>query len=175
MDERRRRFEALALPHLDAARNLACWLARSTTDADDVVQEAMVRAFRSFDSFRGTDARPWLLAIVRNCHFTAHQRRRDRGHASLDGADLDPASPDPTPEDSVVRSDERRKLDDVLSSLPKDYREILILREMDDMSYRDIATATGMAIGTVMSRLARARAALRERWLNDIEGTRHDL
>ena len=179
MDERRRRFEAHALPHLDAAYNLARWLTRSPSDADDIVQEAMIRAFRSFESFRGGDVKPWLLAIVRNCHLTAAKRqqlrRQIRIEGNAEGQPLQMISPEPNPEDIAIREGERRKVDAVLHSLPEDYREVLILREMEDMAYRDIALVTGVPIGTVMSRLSRARAALRERWIAGAEGATHGL
>ncbi|MGD0192596.1 MAG: sigma-70 family RNA polymerase sigma factor [Rhizomicrobium sp.] len=179
MDDRRRRFEAQAMPHLDAAYNLARWLARSRSEADDIVQDAMLRAYRAFDGFRGGDAKPWLLAIVRNCHLTALGKRRRRHHESLPepeaADDLAFASQDPDAESIVIAADQSRKLDTVIAQLPLEYREVLILREMEDMSYRDIASVTGVPIGTVMSRLARARAALRERWLTDVEGGCHGL
>ena len=161
MDDRRRRFEAQALPHLDAAYNLARWLSRSPADADDIVQDAMLRAFRAFDGFRGGDAKPWLLTIVRNCWLQRGQRaRRRRGHTEL--------------EDSRGRRGARSRRKPrsrpatsggwiaMIARLPADFREVLILREMEDMSYREIAEITGTPIGTVMSRLARARTLLRE-------------
>src|SRR5258706_1116522 len=180
MDDKRRRFEAQALPHLDAAHNLARWLARSSADADDIVQEAILRAYRGFDGFRGGDAKPWLLAIVRNCFFTAAAQTRRRMHVPLpetsaandDGALTDET---PDPEFEEIRADQRRKLDQVVATLPQEFREVLILREMEDLSYRDIAHVTGAPIGTVMSRLARARALLKERWMSDVEGVRHGM
>jgi RNA polymerase sigma-70 factor (ECF subfamily) len=175
MDDRRRRFEAQALPHLDAAINLARWLTRSNADADDVVQEAMLRAWRAFDGFRGGDIRPWLLAIVRNCWRTSAGDRKRRGHVALPEENA-AMSEDvlifsgPSPEASAMRSDEGRKLDAVIATLPEEFREVLILRELEDLSYREIATVTAVPIGTVMSRLARARAMLREKWLGEVEG-----
>jgi RNA polymerase sigma-70 factor (ECF subfamily) len=159
MDERRRRFEQLVLPHLDAAFNLARWLSRSTGEAEDTVQEAMLRAFRSFDGFRGGDARPWLLAIVRNCHYTAMQKNKPTAPLSEDHV-----APEPDPEAAALSSDRARKLKAAMAGLPGEFRETLVLREMEEMSYREIAAVTGVPIGTVMSRLARARALLRERW-----------
>ncbi len=175
MDDRRRRFEAQALPHLDAAINLARWLTRSNADADDVVQEAMLRAWRAFDGFRGGDIRPWLLAIVRNCWRTSAGDRKRRGHVALPEENSVVTRevltfPGPSPEASAVRSDEGRKLDAVIATLPEEFREVLILRELEDLSYREIATVTEVPIGTVMSRLARARAMLREKWLGEVEG-----
>ena len=159
MDDRRRRFEAQALPHLDAAYSLARWLSRSPVDADDIVQDAMLRAFRAFDGFRGGDAKAWLLTIVRNCWLSAGSASRRRGHTELDDGLAD-AGPDP--EESAIRAGHQRRLDAMIARLPDDFREVLILREIEDMSYREIAEITGAPIGTVMSRLARARALLRE-------------
>jgi RNA polymerase sigma-70 factor (ECF subfamily) len=175
MNDKRRRFEAQALPHLDTAYNLARWLARPPIDADDIVQEAILRAYRGFDGFRGGDAKPWLLAIVRNCFFTAAGQARQRMNMPLPGdgeADHPAALIDeaPDPELVIIRADQGRKLDRIIAVLPQEFREVLILREMEDMSYRDIAQATGAPIGTVMSRLARGRALLREAWLRDVEG-----
>jgi len=180
MDDKRRRFEAQALPHLDAAYNLARWLARSSADADDIVQEAILRAYRGFDGFRGDDAKPWLLAIVRNCFFTAAGQARQRmgvplpeEHAENDADALIDEAPDP--ELIVMRADQRQKLDHIIAGLPQEFREVLILREMEDLSYRDIAQVTGSPIGTVMSRLARARALLKETWFRHMEGVRHGV
>src|SRR6185437_15668893 len=165
MDERRRIFEAEALPHLDAAYNLARWLTRSPADADDIVQEAMLRAWRAFDGFRGGDIKPWLLAIVRNCWRNVGTDTRRRGQTALPENDDVLVSESADPETFAAQASESRKLDEVISLLPDEYREVLILREMDDMSYRDIAEVTGVPIGTVMSRLARARALLKEKWI----------
>jgi RNA polymerase sigma factor (sigma-70 family) len=162
MDEKRRRFEALAMPHLDAAYNLARWLARG--DADDIVQEAMLRAFRSFDGFRGEAVRPWLLAIVRNCHRSALEQRKRHPATPLDETDdTEIAAEGPTPEASAIQAGAGRLLDNAIAALPDEFREVVILRELEEMSYRDIAATTGAPIGTVMSRLARARALLREK------------
>jgi RNA polymerase sigma-70 factor (ECF subfamily) len=179
MDDKRRRFEAQALPHLDAAHNLARWLARSPADADDIVQEAILRAYRGFDGFRGSDARPWLLAIVRNCFFTTVTQTRQKMHVPLpeESAPNDDALIDqsPDPELVAIHADQSRKLDHILAALPQEFREVLVLREMEDLSYRDIAQVIGAPIGTVMSRLARARVLLKERWLRDVEGVRHGM
>lgn len=165
MDDRRRRFEAQALPHLDAAYNLARWLSRSPTDADDIVQDAMLRAFRAFDGFRGGDVRAWLLTIVRNCWKSAGAASRRRGTTPLDEEMAAEAS---GPEDHALASSRRRRLDAMLALLPEEFREVLVLREMEDMSYREIAEITGAPIGTVMSRLARGRALMRERIGDDL-------
>jgi len=161
MDERRRRFEQLVLPHLGAAYNLARWL--GGRDAEDVAQDAILRAFRAFDGFRGGDAKAWLFTIVRNCHYTALGRRR-KTVALPDEGENDIASDAPDPEVSAIDADRARKLNRVIASLPDEFREALVLREMEDMSYREIGEITGVPIGTVMSRLSRARALLRQSW-----------
>lgn len=174
MDERRRRFEAQALPHLDAAFNLARWLTRATADADDVVQEAMLRAWRGFDGLRGGDARPWLLTIVRNCWRDRAADGRRRRQVPLDDG-MAIADARPGPEGEAARADEGRKLDAVIATLPEEFRTVLVLREMEDLSYREIAAVTEVPIGTVMSRLARGRAMLREAWIGKMEGGAHGL
>ena len=162
MDDRRRRFEAQALPHLDAAYNLARWLA--PIDAEDIAQDAMLRAFRAFDGFRGGDAKAWLLAIVRNCCRNAGAEARRRSHAPLPEDDAGTiVSDDADPEARAVRASESRRVNAAIALLPNEFREVLILREMEEMSYREIAETTGAPIGTVMSRLARARAMLKEK------------
>ncbi|HEV2365332.1 MAG TPA: sigma-70 family RNA polymerase sigma factor [Caulobacteraceae bacterium] len=164
MRRAQRSFEALALPHLDAAYNLARWLCGSTNEADDIVQDAMVRAWRAFDQFRGDDIRPWLLAIVRNCWRNSFAgRRRDHAHVPIeDERALVHDGPDP--EVQAVSASEGRRLRAIIDGLPEEFRTALVLREVEDMSYRDIAEATGAPIGAVMSRLARARALLKARW-----------
>jgi RNA polymerase sigma-70 factor (ECF subfamily) len=175
MDDRRRRFEAQVMPHLDAAYRFARWLARSPDDADDLVQEAILRAFRGFDALRGSDVKAWLLTIVRNCHFTALKQEQRRGlvplpeeHDAQDGHALIASTPDP--ESASIQRDEQHTLERLISGLPDDHREVLILREIEDMDYRDIAAVTNVPLGTVMSRLARARSALRKQWLRHNDG-----
>jgi RNA polymerase sigma-70 factor (ECF subfamily) len=174
MHDHRPRFEALALPHMDAAYNLARWLSRSPADADDIVQEAMLRAFRAFGGFRGEDIRPWILAIVRNCWRDRAADTRRRGHAPLPEADdMALADDGPGPEALALQSAQSRRLAAMIAALPEDFRMVLVLREMEDLSYREIAEATGAPIGTVMSRLARARALLRNQWMaEDPDGVR---
>jgi len=174
MDDRRRRFEVQVLPHLDAAYRFARWLTRSPDDAQDVVQEAMLRAFRGFDALRGSDVKAWLLTIVRNCHATAFKQQRRVTLVTLpeehdpDGDAL--IAPDLEPEDASIRRDEERTLEKLIARLPEDYREVLILREIEDLDYREIAAVTQVPLGTVMSRLARARLALKKHWLRQTEG-----
>ena len=170
MDDKRSRFEAQVLPHLDAAHRLARWLCRSPSDADDIVQEAFMRAYRAFDSLRNSDARAWLLAIVRNCHLSALAERRRRAYEPLteehEGQPESAAAASSSdPERASIGRDERRTLARLIAALPEEQREVVLLREMEDMSYREIATVVQVPIGTVMSRLARARAALKVTWL----------
>ena len=168
MADHRQRFEALALPHLDAAYDLARWLSRSPTDAEDIVQEAMLRAWRAFDGFRGDNVRPWLLTIVRNCWRNGVADTARRKQTPLPEEHDQPLADEPPgPEARAADASEARKLRALIADLPEDFREALILREIEDMSYREIADATGAPIGTVMSRLARARALLKERWLTE--------
>ena len=173
MDDQRRKIEALLLPHLDAAYNLARWLTRSASEAEDIVQDAMVRALKSLGGLRGNDARPWLLMIVRNCYRTAAKRRAGTATVSLDATqDNDSvrmeaalATTAADPESMASNAAERRRLDALLAAMPPDFREVLVLRELEELSYREIADITGVPMGTVMSRLARARTLLKERWL----------
>jgi RNA polymerase sigma-70 factor (ECF subfamily) len=165
MHDHRQRFEALALPHMDAAYNLARWLSRSPADAEDIVQDAMLRAFRAFEQFRGENIRPWLLTIVRNCWRNHAGESRRRGHAPLPEEDHRALAFDgPDAEAQAMRASDDSRLQTMIAGLAEDFRTVLILREMEDMSYREIAEATGAPIGTVMSRLARARAMLRSQW-----------
>jgi RNA polymerase sigma factor (sigma-70 family) len=180
MDDKRRRFELVVLPHLDAAYRFARWLSRCPSDADDIVQDAILRAFRGFEALRGSDVKSWLLTIVKNCHLTAITQRQRRGHVPLpeeaDGQDGDAmVAVTPDPEHSSIRADEQRTLDRLLSALPEEHREVLVLREIEEMDYREIAAVTNVPIGTVMSRLARARAALKVRWLREANGAPHAM
>jgi RNA polymerase sigma factor (sigma-70 family) len=180
MDDKRGRFEAEVLPHLNAAYRFARWLAHSPGDADDLVQEAILRAFRGFDALRGSDVKAWLLAIVRNCHSTALKQQQRRGfvplpeeHDARDGHAMIASTPDP--ESVSIHRDDERTLERLMSALPQEHREVLVLREIEDMDYREIATVANIPIGTVMSRLARARAALKARWLKEAEGERRGV
>jgi len=162
-----RDFEREVLPHLDAAYNLARWLTRNDQDAQDVVQEAYLRAFRFFSGFRGGDARAWLLKIVRNtCYTWLQQNRPQQPTEEFDEKlfGLDPRALNP--EEALLRSDSGKLLRQALEILPKDFREVLILRELEGMSYKEISAVTGMPLGTVMSRLSRARSGLRQSLAN---------
>jgi RNA polymerase sigma-70 factor, ECF subfamily len=163
------RFEAGVLPHLDAAYNLARWITRNDHDAQDVVQEAMLRAFRFHDALEGEDARPWLLAIVRNAAFSWLEKNRpaevvsaeDAPGAVAEAEAANPATAEANPEVIVLQSAQRKMLNQALEEVPLPFREALVLRELEDLSYKEIAVVIGVPIGTVMSRLARGREALR--------------
>lgn len=162
-------FEQLVLRHLDAAHNLARWLVGDATLADDVVQDAVLRALGYFGSYRGGDARAWLLRIVRNAAYNALAARRRGGTMSLDGAGpgadgehpaLQVPDPADDPEAALVRREGVARLDQVMAALPVELRECLVLRELEELSYKEVAHVTGVPIGTVMSRLWRARRAV---------------
>jgi RNA polymerase sigma factor (sigma-70 family) len=151
------RFRALMLPHLDAAYGFARWLTRDPVTAQDLAQEAMLRALRYFHAFRGEEARPWLLRIVRNTW--VDQRAKTNADQPLEVAENQPAD-GPDPEQSALAGDRRRQVAAALAALPADMREILVLREIQDLPYKQIAAVLDLPIGTVMSRLARAREKL---------------
>jgi RNA polymerase sigma-70 factor (ECF subfamily) len=156
-------FEVAVLPHLDAAYNLARWLTRNQRDAEDVAQEAYLRAFRFFPSFRGGDARAWLMKIVRNtCYTWLHANRPLQDATEFDESLFPPDSRAPNPEELVLQNDNSTLVRKALEKLPPNYLEVLILRELEGMSYREIADITGMPVGTVMSSLSRARVRLRQ-------------
>ena len=165
---RTERFEAAVLPHLDGAYNLARWLLRDDHGAQDAVQEAYLRAFRFFDHLRGEDARPWLLGIVRNTCYTLLQKRRQAGeHVEFDeerDTDLVDASVrrEDNPERLLLNRLESARLDHAIEQLPPRFREVIVLRELEELSYQEIAQTVEVPVGTVMSRLSRARALLRD-------------
>jgi RNA polymerase sigma-70 factor, ECF subfamily len=154
-------FEQAVLPHLDAAYNLARWLVRNQHDAEDVVQEAYLRSFRFFAGFRGGDARAWLLRIVRNTCYTWLQANRQAA-LEFDENLVPPNTYAPNPEQLVLQKNSDTLVRKALEKLPPNFREVLILRELEGMSYREIADITGMPAGTVMSSISRARGRLRQ-------------
>ena len=175
-------FEQLALPHLRAAFSLAFWLMRDRADAEDVVQDAYIRALRGFDGWRGGDIRPWLLAIVRNVAWRALSVRRRANNvipieaaygASGEHMTMDLASDDPSPEARLIEAGEKAQITRALAALTPLYREVLVLREIEDMSYAEIAVVLGVPQGTVMSRLSRARAELRSRFRDQTRESDH--
>jgi RNA polymerase sigma-70 factor, ECF subfamily len=171
-DDQQRRFQQLALPHLGAAFNLARWLTRNDHDAEDVVQEAFVRALRYVGSFRGDNARGWLLQIVRNTSFSWMKENRPAEVVTFDDSneiiDAMPAPATDEPHAIAVRNADRAELNRAIASLPMAFREVLVLRELEDCSYNDISRIADIPLGTVMSRLARARALVRAALLNDV-------
>jgi RNA polymerase sigma-70 factor (ECF subfamily) len=151
-------FEEAVLPHLDAAFNYARWLTRDEVEAEDVVQDACVRAMRFFSSLRDNDARAWLFAIVRNTWYSRASRRA--AALPLDHATDEPADGALDPEAQLLQQHEVWRVREALEQLPVDFREVLVLREIEGMSYKEIAAVVRVPIGTVMSRLARARDRL---------------
>src|SRR6476659_1273490 len=155
-----RAFEETVLPHLDAAFNYARWLARNETEAEDVVQDACVRAMRFFSSLRDDDARPWLLAIVRNTWYSRVSRRGTTMEAALDTTGDERPDDALDPEERLLQQHTVERVRAAMEQLPPDYREVLVLREMEGLSYKEIAAVVQVPLGTVMSRLARARERL---------------
>jgi RNA polymerase sigma factor (sigma-70 family) len=175
----RAQFEHTVLPHLDAAYNLARWLLRNDADADDVTQEACVRAYRFFDSFHGGNAKTWLLTIVRHaCYTWLKQHRAEKSTMPFDdqmhspnGHDLDAGNTPFTagPETLFLQKADRRLLHDCLEQLPLEFREALVLRELEGLSYKEISAVMDVPIGTVMSRLARGRGLLLQQLTDHLE------
>ena len=156
-------FEDAVLPHLDAAYNLARWLTRNTQDAEDVVQEAYLRAFRFFSGFHGGNARTWLLTIVRNtCYSWLEKNRSHEAAAAFDEQVHTDVVESQDPETLFLRKADAQSLQQALEELPTTFREVLVLVEMEGLSYKQVAEMLGIPIGTVMSRLTRARHRLRE-------------
>lgn len=169
MDEgsRARRFEQIFAAHLDAAYNFARWLTRDERNAEDVAQEACLRAFKSLDSFHGGNGRAWLLAIVRNTYYTWLKKSRvERANVSFDDETMEAAelaeleSSGGAVDLALQQQDARRLVNAALEQLPEEFREVIVLRELEDLSYKEIAAIAGIPLGTVMSRLARARKLL---------------
>jgi len=166
---RTRRFEQVALPHLDAAYTLARWLTGRDADAQDVVQDAYLRAFKYFDGFAGGDARAWMLAIVRNTCWSWLGRNRPRDAVTLEDEEAQAAELEAAvaarddPETALIARGDEALLKQLLAELPVPFREVMVLREIEELSYQEIATVVAIPIGTVMSRLARARRRLIER------------
>jgi RNA polymerase sigma-70 factor (ECF subfamily) len=157
------RFEEAVLPHQDAAYNLARWLTRHDQDAEDLVQEAYLRAFKSFGSFYGVNARAWLLTIVRNTCYTWLGRNRARElSSSLEDSGQDVTSKAPDPQALLLQGEDTRLVKQALEELPVEFREALVLRHLEGLSYKEIADIAGIPQGTVMSRLARAHRRLKQ-------------
>jgi RNA polymerase sigma-70 factor (ECF subfamily) len=162
-ESRLRLFEELILPHLDAAHNLARWLTRNEQDACDVVQEAYMRAFRFFDGYKGGDGKSWLLEVVRNTCFTWLRReKRHLPNVPFDEMAHGSTAREPNQEDALVSAAKLTVLRRCIETLPETFREVVIMRELEEMSYRQIADVASVPVGTVMSRLSRARKRLEE-------------
>jgi RNA polymerase sigma factor (sigma-70 family) len=156
-------FEKAVLPHLDAAYNLARWLTRNDADAEDVVQEAYLRAFRFFGGFHGENGRAWLLGIVRNTSYTWMQRNRSTElNMPLDDEPHEVKDDNLNPEELLLQKADAQMLRQAVEELPLEFREVLVLRELEEMSYKQIAVVADLPLGTVMSRLARARKRLQQ-------------
>jgi RNA polymerase sigma-70 factor, ECF subfamily len=168
--DRARRFRDAALPHLDDVYTVARYMLRSAADADDAVQECYLRALRHFDGFRGEAIKPWLLAILRNVCHAEYARRSGLLTVGAQADVAEDASPlwqeeTHTAETEMARRQDAERLRGLVAALPDPFREAIVLRDIDDLSYRDIASVTGVPVGTVMSRIARGRSMLREAWL----------
>jgi RNA polymerase sigma-70 factor (ECF subfamily) len=162
-DDQHARFERLIVPHLAAAYNLARWLTRREQDAEDVVQEAYLRAYQFFGGFHGTDGRAWLLAIVRNTCYTWMQRNRPHAAAtSFDEEAHGTASEAHDPQAALLTLEDTQLVREALEELPDEFREVIVLRELEGLAYKDIAQIASIPLGTVMSRLARARDRLQQ-------------
>jgi RNA polymerase sigma factor (sigma-70 family) len=167
--QKERRFREMVLPHIDSAFNLARWLARNEQDAEDIVQEAYLRAFKFLDGFHGEAGRPWLMGIVRNTFYTWHQRNKvqrestefdEELHSSEAAGASGTQRTEENPETLLMEKDAQRQFQRAINSISEEYREVLVMREMEDLSYKEIAVIVGVPIGTVMSRLARGRKQL---------------
>jgi RNA polymerase sigma factor (sigma-70 family) len=157
------RFEQAILPHLDAAYNLARWLTRNEDDAQDMVQEASLRAFKFFDGFHGVDARAWLLATVRNtCYTWLQQNRRSQLTTAFDEEIHTVEDDAMNPSALALKSGDVEIIRKSLEELPDEFREVVVLRDLEEMSYKEIAEVINAPLGTVMSRLARARGRLKQ-------------
>jgi RNA polymerase sigma-70 factor, ECF subfamily len=174
--DRARRFRDAALPYLDDVYALARYLMRNTADAEDAAQECYVRALHHFDSFRGPAMKPWLLTILRNVCY-AEFARRGKHEMLADSSGEEPPTeavpmwqePQTTPESAMLRHQDGATIRRLLAALPQQFREVMVLREVNELSYQEIAQVAGVPVGTVMSRLARARTMLRSAW-NAAEG-----
>jgi RNA polymerase sigma-70 factor, ECF subfamily len=175
--DKARRFRDAALPHLDDVYTLARYLLRDTSDAEDAVQECYLRALRHFDTFRGPAIKPWLFAILRNvCRSEFARRSGSLRYVDQDVGDIDKdedavsplwQEPQTSPETEVLQQHDAETIQRLVAELPQPFREAIVLREINDLSYRDIADVVGIPVGTVMSRLARARSLLRKAWVSE--------
>jgi RNA polymerase sigma-70 factor, ECF subfamily len=160
-EDNRRLFEQVFMPHMPAAYNLARWLLRDEHEAEDLVQEAYLRAWKSFAEFHGSDGRPWLLTIIRNSCYSRLRRKQVRGpEARFDEeVHIETANPE-NPESLLMQKEDRQSLHEAIESLPVEFREAIVLRELEGLTYKEIAAVADISMGTVMSRLSRGRAML---------------
>ena len=176
--DRARRFREAALPHLDDVYTLARYLLRDAADAEDAVQECYLRALKHFDSYRGPAMKPWLFAILRNVCRAEYARRASSPSSAIEDAPESAEQPplwheeQETPEAQMLRERDATAIRRLIDTLAEPFRETFVLREINNLSYREIAEAVGTPVGTVMSRLARARAMLRSAWLAEQEQPR---
>ena len=160
MEERHKHFEQVLWPHLRGAYNVARWLSGNDQDAEDIVQESFTKAFQAADGFRGGDVRSWLLAIVRNTALNFVQRRRPKLEVEWSDKVKEPADRAPGAETRLIEQTRRQRVRAAIEALPREFREALVLREIEGMSYKEIAAVLKAPLGTVMSRLSRARTML---------------
>ncbi len=167
-------FESVVLPHLGAAYSFARWLTHNTQDAEDVVQESYLRAFDFFDGFHGENVRPWLLTVVRNTCFTWLKKNRSRETVPISDQNFEQTqSGGFDPQELLVEKIDKKNLQTAIQNLPEEFREVIVLCEFEGLSYKEISEVTGAPIGTVMSRLARARERLREALTEDPKNGGH--
>ena len=160
MDTKVRSFELTMWPHMRAAYNLARWLVRNDQDAEDIVQDSFLKAYKAQESFRGSDSRVWMLSIVRNTALDFLRRYKSRSAVSLEDQVHEPADHTPDPERELLESTRREQVREAISHLEPEFREVIVLREMEGLSYKEIASVLSIPMGTVMSRLSRARNLL---------------
>ncbi len=167
------RFEQCMIPHMDAAYNLALWLTRNPEQAEDVVQDAYLRAFKFFDGFRGGNSRSWLLRIVRSAFYDSIRRERHEPAVATQETEAERLpDPWPHPDAALLQKADEELVRRAIEALPLEYREIILMRELENFSYREIAEIASLPLGTVMSRLARARERLRKYLADELEGRR---
>jgi RNA polymerase sigma-70 factor (ECF subfamily) len=174
MQQQEESAEVQLLRHLDAAYSLARWIMRDDHDAEDIVQEAYMRAYKRFSTFTGGNGRAWLLTIVRNCSYDLLKRNGTRSRDDAFDEEVHIVSTRSTrdPEAALLREERAELVRNALTDLPPEHRDILILREMEELSYTEIASRTGVALGTVMSRLSRARSRLQQDLLAQVDAKR---
>jgi RNA polymerase sigma-70 factor (ECF subfamily) len=160
VDTRVRTFELTMWPHMRAAYNLARWLVRNNHDAEDIVQESFLKAFKAQETFRGSDSRVWMLSIVRNAAMDFLRRSKSGATVTLGDQGYDPQDRSPDPERALLDQSRRGQVRQAISHLEPEFREVIVLREIEGLSYKEIASTLGIPMGTVMSRLSRARALL---------------